>query len=159
VPGPGETAPFLAAHQVEAGERLRRLVERAGLQPRLTMSYDAARIARGRSGGAPEIGDMAADARRRLAELMTVLPRDCADVVLDVCGMFKGLQAIERERGLPARSAKLVLRIALDDLARHLGLAPLAIGRDRGCLESWMRAEGRPVGFGPIGAEEGEAGA
>jgi len=157
VPAPGETVPFLAAHQVDAGERLRRLVERAGLQPRLIMSYDPARAARSRGSGAPEIGDMAADARRRLAELMTVLPRDCADVVLDVCGMFKGLQAIERERGLPARSAKLVLRIALDDLARHFGLTPDAIGRDHAGLESWMRPEGRPVEFGPVG-EGKEAG-
>ncbi|RYE78480.1 MAG: hypothetical protein EOP19_21435, partial [Hyphomicrobiales bacterium] len=32
-------APFLARHQVEAGERVRRLCERAQLQPRVTMSY------------------------------------------------------------------------------------------------------------------------
>src|SRR5690348_3475344 len=115
------------------------------------MSYDPARAVRSRGSGAPEIGDMAADARRRLAELLTVLPRDCADVVLDVCGMFKGLQAIERERCLPARSAKLVLRIGLDDLARHFGLAPVAIGPDRARVESWMRAGGRPVEFGPVG--------
>jgi hypothetical protein len=151
VPAPGEAAPFLAAHQVEAGERLRRLIERAGLQQRVTMSYDPARVGGARGNGAPEIGDMAADARRRLAELLTVLPRDCADVVLDVCGMFKGLQAIERERCLPARSAKLVLRIGLDDLARHFGLAPVAIGPDRARVESWMRAGGRPVEFGPVG--------
>ena len=37
----GET-PFLARHQVEAGERVRRLCERAQLQPRVTMSYSAA---------------------------------------------------------------------------------------------------------------------
>jgi hypothetical protein len=151
VPAPGEAAPFLAAHQVEAGERLRRLVERAGLQPPDTMSNDPARAGGSHRDGAPEIGDLAADARRRLAELMTVLPRDCADVVLDVCGMFKGLQAVERERGLPARSGKLVLRIGLDDLARHFGLAPVAIGRDRASVASWMRAGGRPVEFGPVG--------
>jgi len=156
VPAPGEAAPFLAAHQVEAGERLRRLVERAQLQPRVTMSYDPARAIRARGEAAPpEIGDMAADARRRLAELMTALPRDCADVVLDVCGMFKGLQTIERERGLPARSAKLVLRIGLDDLARHFGLTPIAVGRSRGRLESWLRPEGRPVAFGPVDADGG----
>jgi hypothetical protein len=151
VPSPGEAAPFLAAHQVEAGERLRRLVERAGLQPRVTMSYDPTRTGGGRGNAAVEIGDLAADARRRLAELMSVLSPDCADVVFDVCGMFKGLQTIERERGLPARSAKLVLRIGLDDLARHFGLTPVAIGRDRARVESWMRAGGRPVEFGPVG--------
>ena len=65
---------------------------------------------------------MAADARRGLSSIISALPRDCADVVLDVCGLEKGLQVIETERGWPRRSAKLVLRIGLDQLARHLGL-------------------------------------
>lgn len=133
----GEAAPFLAPHQVEAGERVRRLAERAQLRPRLTMAYDPTRTASSRS--APgDIGDMAADARRALAEIARVLPRDCADVVFDVCGLLKGLQTIESERGWPRRSAKLVLRIGLDQLARHYGLAPLAVGADRRRVGAWM---------------------
>jgi hypothetical protein len=42
----GEPA-FLARHQVEAGERVRRLVERARLNPRLTMNYSADQVAGG----------------------------------------------------------------------------------------------------------------
>jgi hypothetical protein len=90
---------------------------------------------------------MAADARRRLASLMRALPRDCADVVLDVCGLEKGLQAIEAERGWPRRSAKLVLRIGLDQLARHFGLDAEASGRDRAPLRGWMEADARPPMF------------
>ena len=139
----GETQPFLAPHQVEAGERLRRLVERARLRPRLTMSYDAARVG-GRSGDAgraADIGEMAADARRRLGVIIEALPRDCAGVVLDVCGLEKGLQVIEMERGWPRRSAKLVLRIGLDQLAAHFGLAPSVTGRHRRIDSAWMEGE------------------
>ncbi len=143
----GEAAAFLAPHQVAAGERVRRLAARAGLSPRLTMNYSAAHTAgRGGNGGAADIGDMAADARRRLVELHRVLPRDCAEVVLDVCGLDKGLQVVEAERGWPRRSAKLVLRIGLDRLAEHYGLAAEAAGPERGRQQAWM-AGARPPMF------------
>jgi len=146
VAGAGEQTPFLAPHQVAAGERVRRLVARAGLVPRLTTDYSAAGIAgRGSATGAPDIGDMAADARRRLSELHRVLPRDCADVVLDVCGLDKGLQVVEVERGWPRRSAKLVLRIGLDRLAEHFGLAAGALGPERGRQRTWMAGDRPPM--------------
>lgn len=135
----GEGEAFLRPHQVEAGERVRRLVERAQLQPRLTMSYSAAHTAGGKGGGhAGEIGDMAADARKALSELHRQLPRDCAEVVLDVCGFGKGLQQIETERGWPRRSAKLVLRIGLDRLAEAYGIGEVAIGVESARRRAWM---------------------
>jgi len=124
----GET-PFLARHQVEAGERVRKLCERAQLQPRLTMSYSAAHTAGGKGmSQAAEITDMAAEARRQLSALHAVLPADCAGVVLDVCGLLKGLQQVESERGWPRRSAKLVLRIGLEQAAGFFGLFDVAVG-------------------------------
>lgn len=148
VAGRGDATPFLDPHHVEAGERIRRLVERAQLQPRLTMSYDPARTPASRSGGVEEISDFAADARRQLGRVVATLPRDCAGVVLDVCGLLKGLQTIESERGWPPRSAKLVLRIGLDHLARQFGLAPFATGRPQGRLIGWLEAGARPAIFG-----------
>lgn len=122
--------PFLARHQVEAGERVRRLCERAQLQPRVTMSYSAAHTAGGKGiSAAQEITDLAADARRQLAALHRALPADCAGVVLDVCGLLKGLQQVETERGWPRRSAKLVLRIGLEQAAKFFGLSAAAIGQ------------------------------
>lgn len=141
----GEPA-FLARHQVEAGERVRKLVERARLSPRLTMSYSAAHVAGGKGQNhAGEMSDMAADARKALARLHEALPRDCADVVLDVCGLEKGLQQVETERGWPRRSAKLVLRIGLDRLAEVWGIGSVAVGRGQG-TRAWM--DGEPVGLG-----------
>lgn len=136
----GEPA-FLSRHQVEAGERVRRLVERARLNPRLTMNYSAAQVAGGRGASrAGEVSDMAADARKALARLHEALPRDCAEVVLDVCGLEKGLQQVESERGWPRRSAKLVLRIGLDRLAEVWGIGAVAVGRD-GRSRAWMEGE------------------
>lgn len=143
----GETEAFLRPHQIEAGERVRRLVERAQLQPRLTMSYSPTHMAKGGPGHAGEIGDMAADARRALAELHRQLPRDCADVVLDVCGFGKGLQLVETEHGWPRRSAKLVLRIGLDRLAELYGLGEAATGPEAQRRRAWM-AGARPREFG-----------
>lgn len=122
-------APFLAPHQVEAGERVRKLCERAQLRPRMTMSYSAAHTAGGKGQSqARDITDLAAEARRQLADLHRALPDDCAGVVLDVCGLLKGLQQVETERRWPRRSAKLVLRIGLDQAARHFGLSAAAVG-------------------------------
>ena len=142
--GGAGSAAFLMPHQVEAGERLRRLVERAQLTPRLTMRYSAAHTASGAGTGAADIPDMAADARRRLADLHAALPADCAGVVMDVCGLCKGLQQVEAERGWPRRSAKLVLRIGLEQLAQHFGLSPEAHGRERVASRGWMDEGGRP---------------
>jgi hypothetical protein len=129
---------FLKPHQVEAGERLRRLVERTQLQPRLTMNYSATHTASKGAGHAGEIGDMAADARKALADLHRQLPRDCAEVVLDVCGFGKGLQQVEAERGWPRRSAKLVLRIGLDRLAEVYGIGEVAVGAETRRRRAWM---------------------
>jgi hypothetical protein len=139
---------FLGPHHLEAGERVRRLVERAQLQPRLTMSYSAARGAGKQSRAAAEITDLAADARRQVADIHRLLPRDCAGVVMDVCGLLKGLQEVERERGWPRRSAKLVLRIGLEQLAQHYGLGPFAVGRSSSRTRGWIGEGARPERFG-----------
>jgi hypothetical protein len=144
----GGAPAFLAPHQVAAGEKLRLLVERSQLQPRVTMSYSAAHTAGGKGAGhAAELTDMAAEARGRLAEIHRLLPRDCAGVVMDVCGLMKGLQTVETERGWPRRSAKLVLRIGLEQLAQHFGLAPEAVGPESRRRRAWLGAGARPSVF------------
>ena len=145
--GIGGEVGYLERHQIEAGERVRRLVERARLMPRMTMSYSAAHTAGGGQRGAGDISDLAADARKSLDDLYRVLPRDCAGVVFDVCGLLKGLQEVERERGWPRRSAKLVLRIGLEHLAQHYGFAEVARGKASVRTRQWMDGDARPTTF------------
>jgi hypothetical protein len=59
-------------------------------------------------------------------------------VLTDVCGFDKGLQAIETERNWPRRSAKLVLRIGLDQLAAQFGMEVIARGPDKARLSAWL---------------------
>lgn len=130
---------FLEPHHLEAARRLTRLYERALLRQRVTMSYDPGRV--GGNGGRPVQGDLAdsaAGARQRLAGLARQLPADCWGVLSDVCGFDKGLQQIETERGWPRRSAKLVLRIGLDQLAGMDGLVAEAQGRQQGPMRAWL---------------------
>lgn len=141
---PVKGEPFLDARHLEAGDRIRHLVERARLQPRLTMTYSASRTAGTRQNRIADLNDLASDARKSLAEIHVLLPRDCAGVVLDVCGFLKGLQQVEAERGWPRRSAKLVLRIGLDKLADHYGIGVYAIGKANGKPRNWMAEGGRP---------------
>jgi hypothetical protein len=139
----GETA-FLERHHVEAGERVRRLVDRAQLRQRTTMNYSGIVGDGNARGGGADLSDLAADARTALAEIHRALPAECAGVVLDVCGWLKGLQEVERERGWPRRSAKLVLRIGLDQLAHVYGIGPYAVGRDHAKPRAWLEAGARP---------------
>lgn len=132
-------APFLAPHQVAAGERVRHLVARARLSPRLTMSYDATRTAGGGGAAGPsDLSDSAIDARRKLDAVARLLPADCRGVVFDVCGLLKGLQTVETERGWPRRSAKMVLRIGLEQLAVFWGLSAAEMGRETGRVSGWL---------------------
>ncbi|WP_417580314.1 DUF6456 domain-containing protein [Pelagibacterium sp.] len=142
----GEAA-FLDVHHLEAASRLSTLFERSQLRARTTMNYGP-RVDRGKRRHADDVGDMALDARRQLAEFYSTVPGECMDVVIDVCGYEKGLQEIERERGWPRRSAKLVLRIGLEALATQLGLTASALGKDTAATRNWLDEGARPVEIG-----------
>jgi hypothetical protein len=136
---------FLDAAQLEAGERFRRDVEQAQLLQRVTANWEASINAARRGADAGTVSEVAIDARRRLARAFDSVGPEMAGLLTDVCGYLKGLEIVESERGWPARSAKVVLRIALDRLARHYGLAVEARGRDRAeSLLHWGAEDYRP---------------
>jgi hypothetical protein len=139
--------PLIGVAALAAGDRLRRDLTLARTLPSVTANWTAIVIDRGRAGrGGPEpMLDMVLSARARVDAALTAAGPAMAGLLLDVCGFLKGLEEIEHERGWPARSAKVVLGVALERLASHYGLAEEARGHDssRG-LRVWAEDGWRP---------------
>lgn len=137
-------APYLGAAQVAAGERFRRDVETARLRPRVTCDWSGLPNSGERSGQGMHVSDVAVAARQRLERAAAAVGPDLEGVLVDICGFQKGLELVERERAWPPRSAKVVLRIALDRLASHYGIAGQATGPAHGRMRRWGAADYRP---------------
>lgn len=132
VRGAGKKA-WLRPDQVAAAERFRRDFELGRLQPRVTANWSASVNDGRRTGdGLTNLTEMAIAARRRIDNAMAAVGPELSGVLIDVCCFLKGLETVERERQWPARSAKLVLRLGLQSLARHYGLADSATGARSG---------------------------
>lgn len=106
----------LTDRQHDAGERLRTDYERAQLSPSITMRWDAVRIAgTGDQGLTP--GERQAAARQRFDAAIAHAGKGLSDILWRVACAGEGLPAAEKALEWPARSGKLVLRIALDRIA------------------------------------------
>jgi hypothetical protein len=123
--------PLIGVAEFTAGERLRADFTRAQLMPRVTANWSASIALRRRGdggGGMAEMTDAIVAARQRVDRALEAVGPDFAGILLDFCCFLKGIEEIERERSWPARSAKLVLRLALASLARHYGLVETSRG-------------------------------
>ena len=121
-------APLIDASALAAGERLRAEVERAQMLPRITANWSASISSSRRGSGELDFSESSLAAQQRVKNALRAVGPDFADLLLDVCVFLKGLEQIERERGWPARSAKLVLKMALARLAVHYGYSTEAKG-------------------------------
>ncbi len=132
---------FIAPAQLLAGERLRMDFTRAQMSPRLTADWNApARRGRGSAPGLT-FSEVVLAARERVSRAVEAAGPEFAGLLLDVCCFLKGLEEVERERGWPARTGKIVLGLGLDRLARHYGIADGARGPARAALRSWKAPE------------------
>jgi len=116
-------APQISAAEFAAGERFRADLTLAQMLPRVTVNWDAALAAGTHTSarGPAEASDSSLAARQRVRLACKRLGPELSGLAIDVCGFLKGLDQIERERKWPARSAKVVLRLALAALVEHYG--------------------------------------
>lgn len=111
----------LSDRQFDAGERLRADWERAQLAPAITMRWDPVRVQGGADKGlAPSERQIAAKARFDGA--VAAAGPGLADVLWRVVCAGEALPDAERALAWPARSGKLVLRLALDRVAEFYRL-------------------------------------
>jgi len=140
--------PLIEPHQLLAGERLRADFTHAHLMPRTTSNWDSP--IRTGAGGAGDFTDRMIAARQRVDNALDRVGPEFAGLLLDVCCFLKRLEDIERERAWPARSAKVVLQLGLDRLARHYGYDAQACGKAHADVRTWLAedAELRVQEFG-----------
>jgi hypothetical protein len=130
---------LIESHQFLAGEKLRADFTCAHMMPRTTSNWSSP-IASGRRGGESAAGftETMIAARQRVHRALDAAGPEFGGLLLDVCCFLKGLDDIERERAWPSRSAKVVLQLALDRLARHYGYAAQVTGRAQAPLRTWL---------------------
>lgn len=111
----------LADRQFAAGEQLRSDWERAQLSPGVTMRWDAVRISStGERGLNPSERQLAA--KQRFDGAVAAAGPGLADVLWRVVCSGDTLPQAEKALAWPVRSGKLVLKLALDRVARFYRL-------------------------------------
>ena len=132
---------LIEPHQFQAGERLRADFTCAHMMPRTTSNW-ASPISSGRRGAGGEraahFTETMIAARQRVHQALDAAGPEFGGLLLDVCCFLKGLEDIERERAWPSRSAKVVLQLALDRLARHYGYAAQVRGPAHAPIRTWL---------------------
>lgn len=115
--------PWLTLVEVAAAEKLRDDFVLAGTLGRLTMSWSPAARTRGGRGPGAEPAERARAAKDRIARALDEVGPGLREILEQVCFAGTALEAAERALGLPRRSGKAVLKLALARLTAHYGLA------------------------------------
>jgi hypothetical protein len=118
----GAGRPWLTLPEIAAAEKLREDFVLAGTVGRLTMAWDAGPRARGGRGAGQEPAERARAAKDRIARALAAVGPGLREILEHVCFAGSALEAAERGLGLPRRSGKTVLKLALQRLAAHYGI-------------------------------------
>jgi Domain of unknown function (DUF6456) len=117
--------PYLNPAEFAASERLRMDYNASSLSQKLCADWS--KPARGKTASGPrntvlDAADAALAAKDRFMEALAVLGPGLNDVVFNLCIRETGMEHIECTNHWPKRSGKIILKLALDRLARHYGL-------------------------------------
>lgn len=113
------TRGHLTDRQFDGGEKLRADWERASLAPNITMSWNIGPPTGARRAAPDMLHETEAQiaAKQRFDDAIAALGSDLSDIAWRVICAGEGVPAAEKYLDWPARSGKLVLKIALDRLA------------------------------------------
>jgi hypothetical protein len=141
--------PLISEEQFAAAERLRSDYTLARMEQQTTADWETPIESglRDRSGSQSYIplSDRTLAAKQRLYGALSHVGPELSGILLEVCCMASGLENAERLLGLPRRSGKPILQIALTRLARHYGLLPDEAPRlPEGRLHHWATPDYRP---------------
>ncbi|MBT8154374.1 helix-turn-helix domain-containing protein [Epibacterium ulvae] len=109
--------PFLTHDLVRCGERLREDFELAQIGDHVQAAQQA--FADGCSAAPLGMQAPTDDARTRAMEALAALGPGLSDIAIRCCCYLEGLETAEKQLGWSARSGKVVLRIALQQLKSH----------------------------------------
>lgn len=144
----GQGQSLLTEPQYQAAQRLARDFQIAQMQPRITALWTPVAPAQQRRRSAPGAGvELAAEtiaAQGRVRGALAAAGGALADLVLDVCCFDRGLESIEATRRWPKRTARIMLGLALTELARHYGLIYTAPNQAHGVPRHWGDADFKP---------------
>lgn len=134
---------MISPDQFIAGEKLRADFTRGHLSPRVTSNWSTPTggRSRGPGGGAGEMTDLIVASRQRVRLALEACGPEFSGLLMDVCCFLRGLEDVEHERGWPSRSAKIVLQLALDRLARHYGLVRETKGDTNAHVRTWLSGD------------------
>ncbi len=135
--------PLIEPHQFQAGERLRADFTRALMMPQTTTNWQTPLSGRKSDQTIGHVAEWVVAARQRILHALDAVGPEFSGLLLDVCCFLKKLDLVERERQWPVRSAKVVLQLALERLARHYGYASEMRGRTSTTIRTWA-AEAEP---------------
>jgi hypothetical protein len=119
--------PLISEAEVAAGARFRSDFFRANSLPqttaRLSLEAEVRSPSAGADNGLADRMDRLVQARERVMRALAAVGPELGEILIDTCCHERGLTSIESARGWPQRSAKVVLTIALRQLAEHYGYA------------------------------------
>jgi hypothetical protein len=136
--------PLITEWQFKAGERLRVDFTLAQLTPRLGVDFSAPVVSGRRGAKSDSLPETVLAAKQRFTRALSAVGPGLSDLLFDVCCHLKGLEAAEKGKGWPRRSARIVLQIALERLATHYGIGPVVGTGSR--LRAWAAEEPQDVG-------------
>lgn len=118
----GRAKPYLSAELVASAERFQRDFALGQFDVAARGSWDAIMSApksqKGSQTHESGVGRQI-DARKRLTDALRAMGPELGEITLAVCCHEKGMERIEAELAMPARSGKYMLRVALNYLDRH----------------------------------------